>query len=46
MDFIWNTSLKKVQVQFLAHKMPKKKVEIEPKEKNGLSTQECQSALP
>ena len=43
-DFIRNTSLKNVQVQFLTQKMPKKEYN-EPKEKVGPSIKECQSAL-
>ena len=44
MDFIWNTSLKNVQVQILAQKMPKKSPN-KPEKKTGLSIKKCQLAL-
>ena len=35
MDFIWNTSLKNVQVQFHTQKMPKKESKSNQKRKMG-----------
>ena len=44
MDFIWNTSLKNVQVQFSTQKMPKKESKMN--QKRNLGREICGSVGP